>query len=225
MALFPKNGQDRPFGQFDLLDATMPKGGEVMTLVAVSTAPGTDKAAADVLDDGYVPDTSAVRPAASFATTGPLTPLFLADDGTAGYGVLFGVVVGAVAGQTSYGPGGGTNLGPPTFTGSGKCTLVCSPGLYGVSLDAVDTTAGGLIPSNTALTVGTALYYTSAGLLTTTANKVSGATQVGNLSEFETTGSMVTTQQFMVAALNSPSGDVSSLMQEQFYQAVFYWRP
>jgi hypothetical protein len=34
---------------------------------------------------------------------------------------------------------------------------------------------------------------------------------------------MVTTQQFMVAALNSPSGDVTSLAQQTFFQAIFYF--
>lgn|ERR1019366_5031782 len=224
MALILHNTMDRPFGQFDSLDGNVYKGGEVVTWTAVvSGASATDLASADVVDDGYVPGSSAHRTAITFASSSSSAPLFLADDGTANYGVLFGVVVGSTAGQVSYAPGKGTSLGPSTITGSGKVTCWGQAGLYGVTLDACDGTTGGLLPSNTALAVGTALYYTSAGLLTPVANKVSGGPAVGYLSEFQTTGSMVTTQQFMVAALNSPSGDVTSLAQQTFFQAIFYF--
>ena len=229
MALVLHNTMDRPFGQFDSLDASAGsyKGGEVVCLThVVAGASATDEATADVIEDGYVPAAgSPVRPAIDFArtsTSGP--PLFLSDDGTAHYGTLFGVVIGAVAGQTSYGPGGGTNLGPNTDTGSGKVTCWWQSGLYGVTLDAVDTTAGsGLLPSNGSMSVGKPLYYTSVGLLTPNAAAVASCPIVGYFSEFQTTGALVTSQQFMVAALNSPSGDVTSIQQETFYQAVFFW--
>lgn len=234
MALVLHNTMDRPFGQFDSLDASVGlyKGGECVSFASVTTAAagGTDLATADVNDDGYVPGSPGKRPAITFAgsasavTTG--NPIFLSDDGLSHYGTLFGVVVGATAGQTSFGPGGGTNLGPNTDTGSGKVTCWAQAGLYGTTLDAVDLTAStGLIPGGTNATVGHALYYTVAGLLTPTiASSPGGAGPVvGYFTEFQTTGSFVTSQQFMVAALNSPSGDVTSLQQETLYQAVYYF--
>jgi len=230
MALVLHNTMDRPLGQFDSLDAQVSlwKGGEIACWATTPYgASATDKAAADVLDDGYAPvGGTPVRPVVTIASTNSSAgagapPLFLADDGTNHYGTLFGVVVGATAGQTSFGPGGGTNLGPNTATGSGKVTLWHMAGLYGVTLDAVDSTSGtGLVTNNTGLTVGTPLQYTSLGLLTPATTLT---TKVGYFSEFQTTGSFVTSQQFMVAALNSPSGDVTSLQQQSFYQAVFYF--
>ncbi len=62
---------------------------------------------------------------------------------------------------------GGAVLGPHTATGSGKITVWHMPGLYSVSLDAADTSSStGLTTTNATLTVGDALYATSAGLLT-----------------------------------------------------------
>src|ERR1019366_5871556 len=153
MALILHNTQDRPFGQFDSLDSTTGhyKGGEIVTWTHVATpaAGGTDLATADVLQDGYVPGAAATRTAVTFASSATDAPLFLSDDGCAHYGVLFGVVLGANVGRVSYGPGGGTNLGPPTDVASGKVTCWAQSGLYGVTLDAVDITPNtGLIPSN-----------------------------------------------------------------------------
>ena len=233
MALMLKNTMDRPFGQFDLLDATYKagvRGGEVMTWVSVTdlAGGGTDEASADVNEDGYAYNKT--RPAVTFAGATSI-PLFLSDDGGLsgpGYGTLLGAVVGGQVGQQANGPFSysGAVLGPGTWVGSGKCTLWGQAGLYGVTLDAVDTTAStGLIPTNSSATVGAALSYTSGALLTLNSggNKVSGAPVVGYMTEFQTTGSLVTSQQFMVAALNSPSGDVSSLVQQTFYQVEFYF--
>ena len=73
----------------------------------------------------------------------------------------------------------------------------------------------GLQPTNTSLDVGAALTYTAAGLLTPTATGTpayGGSTaNVARLVEFTTNGSLVTTPNSLVAALNSPSGNVSSV--------------
>jgi hypothetical protein len=160
-----------PLGQFDGLDSdvlTM-KGGEVVSFASVTTSgqpgvftPGIDDGAFDVFD-GYINSAGTFkRPAVTrlfqtSGTVGPFAttrPLMLSDDGIAGYGTLFGAVVGGAVGQQINNPSvftyTGALLGPHTATGSGKVTCWDKPGLYGVSLDAVDTTAvTGLVPGNT----------------------------------------------------------------------------
>jgi hypothetical protein len=238
----------QPLGQFDGYDADFLtlKGGEVVTFGAVATpgqpgvfSPGFDKAAYDAFD-GYVnPASVAMRPVVTrtYSGTGALPgvsgtsrPLMLADEGILGYGTLFGSVVGGTVGQQVNGPNTftGAILGPHTATGSGKVTCWEKPGLYAVSLDACDTTVStGLQPTNTSLSVGAALSFTSTGLLTPTATGVlaSGATTCARLIEFATNGSLVTTPNYLVAALNSPSGNVSSVGPRQFAFAVFYFNP
>lgn len=245
----------QPLGQFDGYDADYltVKGGEVCTFGSVATfgQPGTtqsgfDKGAYDAFD-GYVnpaspaQDVGPRRPvvthtfgglgaagvlySVSLAGSG-LRPLMLTDDGITGYGTLFGSVVGGIVGQQVNGPNSftGAILGPATQTGSGKITCWEKPGLYAVSLDACDPV--NLQPTNTALDVGASLSYTAAGLLTPSANALytSGA-NVGRLVEFATNGSLVTTPNSLVAALNSPSGNVSSVGPRQFAFAVFYFNP
>lgn len=227
----------QPLGQFDGYDADYltVKGGEVCTFggVPTSSQPGVtvsgDKAAYDAFD-GYVNPAwpAAVRPVVTHTFSGSVLfgvstasrPLMLTDDGIAGYGTLFGSVVGGVVGQVST---GGSVLGPHTATGSGKITCWEKPGLYAVSLDAVDTNAStGLQPTNTALSVGSAVSFVSTtGVLTPgTSNGV-----VGRLVEFATNGSLVTTPNSLVAALNSPSGNVSSVGPRSFAYAVIYFNP
>jgi hypothetical protein len=255
-----------PLGQFDVVDAelTLFKGGEVCSFAAVltNTQPGVttsglDQAAYDVFD-GYVqnPAGTYLRPAVSknwqaavsgsapylpYVGTSPTftRPLFLADDGILGYGTLFGAVVGGTVGQQVNGPGSytGAILGPNTATGSGKMTLWDKPGLYAVSLDAVDTTAAtGLVPTNTThgLTVGSQLFFTPAtagnggGLLTPTAASACNTTNcpaVATFIEFNTNGSLVTTPNYLVAALNSPSGNVASPSGRNFTFATIVFRP
>lgn len=207
MALKPLQAQ-LPLGQFDGLDTefTTLKGGEVVGLVG--SVLGADKAAAD-LNDGYVGTTVKRRPVVTKSLTTGMRPLWLSDDGTTGYGTLFGTVVGGTAGQVVT---GGASLGPHTATGSGKVTCWAMPGLYAVSLDAVDTNATtGLAPSNSTLTVGAALYATSAGLLTpNAASSFEGALVVARLIEFTTSGSLVTTPNNLVSAANSPSGNAAA---------------
>jgi len=244
----------QPLGQFDGYDTDYltVKGGEVCTFGSVATLgqpgvsqAGYDKAAFDAFD-GYVnPSLVAKRPVVTHTfgagTTGVLPsvaaqgtsprPLMLTDEGILGYGTLFGAVVGGTVGQQANGPNTytGAVLGPHTATGSGKITCWEKPGLYAVSLDACDTNAStGLQPTNTTLDVGTALGFTSAGLLTPSGSGqdiTAGATKVGRLVEFATNGSLVTTPNSLVAALNSPSGNVSSVGPRSFAFAVFYFNP
>jgi hypothetical protein len=261
----------QPLGQFDGVDAEtlLFKGGEVCSFAStvtnsqpgVTTA-GLDQAAYDVFD-GYVnvsgtfkrPAVSRnwnaasagnyVYPQAGGTIVGTVRAgaFFLSDDGITGYGTLFGAVVGGTVGQQVNGPNSytGAVLGPSTATGSGKITLWDKPGLYAVSLDAVDTGAAGLVPTNTSLLVGTPLTFTpggyalGGGLLTpansnnTAANLVGGALAtaptVATLVEFNTNGSLVTTPNYLVAALNSPSGNVSSVQARAFTFATIYFQP
>src|SRR5690606_11230044 len=157
MALVLKQPGFQPLGQFDGVDGitTSVKGGEVGTFTQVTDS---DQKAAD--NDGYVPG-GVYRPA--ITTNLPSTiaaPLGLVDDGIGGYGTLFGSVLGAVAGQKSFGPGDySTAIGPHTAAASGKLTFWTKPGTYAATLDAVDTTLNsGLVPSNATLTIGAALY-------------------------------------------------------------------
>lgn len=206
---------------YDTLTASL-KGGEVATIIGFPVL-GSDKAAADSDgSDGYV---GLNRPVATTALTSGDRPLFLVDEGTSGYGTLFGVVVGASVGQTSYGPGGGTNLGPGTGVASGKWTLWGNPGHYAVTLDAVDTGANGLVPSNSSLAIGDGIYATAAGLLTTSAGSVFESVVLGRFLNFEPFkgGSLVTTPVSLVSAVNSPSG--SELTHRRFARALISWNP
>lgn len=219
----------QPLGQYDGLDTEVLtlKGGEVVTFSSV-VVPSTDKAASDAFADGYVAPSSRVVVTKTLLSTS--RPLMLADEGITGYGTLFGTVVGGTVGQQVNGPNSvtGAVLGPHTATGSGKVTCWEKPGLYAVSLDACDpNVTNGLQPQNPTLTTGSALYATSAGLLTPTlASSAGGAGPVvGRFVEFETNGSLVTTPNSLVAALNSPSGNVSSVTSKVFAFATFYFGP
>jgi hypothetical protein len=210
----------QPLGQFDGHDdeyLTL-KGGEVVTLASRALSTG-DKAAKDSFD-GYVPPAN--RAVVTKTLTATSRPLFLADEGITGYGTLFGSVVGGVVGQLTT----GAVLGPHTATGSGKVTCWDKPGLYAVSLDAVDTTAGtGLVVTHATLTTGSPLYYTAGGLLTPTlASSPGGAGPVvARFVDFETNGSLVTSTNHMVTALNSPSG--SAAPTKNFSFAVIHFNP
>ncbi len=211
----------QPLGQFDGLDTEVLtlKGGEVVTFGSTVVPPG-DKAASDSFD-GYVAPSS--RPVVTKTLSNGSRPLMLADDGITGYGTLFGSVVGGTVGQQVT---GGAVLGPHTATGSGKVTCWEKPGVYAVSLDACDTNATtGLQPTNTTpLAPGAALYASLTGLLTPNSSGVSN-NLCGRFIEFETNGSLVTTPNKLVAALNSPSGLVSSVGPRQFAFAAFYFNP
>lgn len=204
----------QPLGQFDGYDGDYLTilGGEVGTLRAVGLTDG-DHAAKDADgSDGYVGTSTKVRPAVTKTLVSGNRPLFLLDEGTSGYGTLFGSVLGGIAGQLTT----GTVLGPHTATGSGKVTCWDKPGLYAVTLNAVDTAADGLVPSNAALSVGDPLYATAAGLLTPEASRSFEATLVvARFVEFSTNGSMVTT----------PVHLVTTLQQLTFTEAVIHFNP
>ena len=209
-----------PLGQFDGHDDIYltVKGGEIGTIVGVAAT--EDKGAADV-DDGYV-NSSNQRPVVTTALTSGDRPLFLIDEGISGYGTLFGSVIGGLAGQIADGVGqyNGQVLGPHTAAASGKLTLWDKPGLYAVTLDAVDTTEGtGLIPGS--VPVAAALYATSAGLLTPTSASAFEAVVLGRFINFEPYkgGSLVTTPVSLVSAANS-SGQASGM-----HRAVFTFNP
>ena len=222
MALKILQSGNQPLGQFDALDAqaTSCLGGEVASFTYVSIVAGTDNAAEDV-DDGYVAQAN-TRPAATTTLVPGTRPLFLVDEGTAGYGTLFGEVVGGAVGKTVT---GGAQLGPHTATGSGKWTLWDKPGLYAVTLDAVDTTVNsGLVPTNPALSGGDILYATAAGLLTPDVTAAFEAVTVARFIEFTSSKSLVTSNKSLVEALNSPSGTTTAPGVE-FVEAVIHFNP
>lgn len=162
MSLRPITTGLQPIGIFDGYDADLLtiKGGEVLTLAAIALA-STDLATADVLD-GYAGTTAKTRAILTKTLGDTSKTLFLADDGNSGYGTLFGTLVGGITGQQVS----GTRVGPATAVGSGKITAWSAPGLYSITLDAVDTAADGIVPSNTSLASGVSLTATTAGLLT-----------------------------------------------------------
>lgn len=212
----------QPLGQFDAIDHDIATtlGGEVARLRYINVN-NPDLHAADA-DDGYVGIAIQTRPVVTTTLVAGSRPLFLTDDGIAGYGTLFGTVVGGTVGQNVT----GTVLGPSSATGSGKITLWDKPGLYGVTLDAVDTTAvTGLVPLNATLAGGAPLYATAAGLLTPNVGAAFEAIVLARFIEFSTNGSLVTTPARFVSAQNSPVGDVSSLLVNQFTQAVIHFNP
>jgi hypothetical protein len=200
----------QPLGQFDGLDSIYltVKGGEVATITGAPVK-GTDKDTgfASVGSDGYVQSNNldGYRPVVTTVLVSGARPLCLVDDGVAGYGTMFGSIIGGIAGQISDGLGvqNGTLIGPHTATGSGKLTLWDKPGTYAVTLDAVDTTAGtGLLPTNPNVWIGGKLYATAAGKLTPTQASAFENIGVGNFLNFETYkgGALVTTPVSLVRA-------------------------
>jgi len=216
MALVLLGNTGQPFGQFDGYDAllTTMLGGEVATLVGYDIT-GSDKKASDV-NDGYVKanlggGAQKLRPIVTTTLGGTELPLFLTDDGTDNYGTLFGSVVGGSVGQVVS---GGTSLGPSSMTGSGKVTLWMNPGLYGVTVDALDAT----LAASITLTVGAQLFFTSAGKLCLTAQKVGSAPCVGRVVEFSTGNTLVNTPRSLTRV-----GVAGGTLQ--FKHLVITWNP
>jgi len=216
----------QPLGQFDGYDSVYltVRGGEVGTIIGVVR--GTDRATADVVNDGYVGNT---RPVVTTNLTSGDRPLFLIDDGIWGYGTLFGSVIGGIAGQISYGLGQApaTQLGPHTAAASGKLTLWDKPGTYAVTLDAVDTTAAtGLVPTNATLAIGAPLYATPVGLLTPNVGAAFENVVVGRFLNFEPWkgGSLVTTPLRLVSGANSPVGQ-GQPQANAFNRALIHFNP
>lgn len=209
-----------PYGQFDGYDALTSSmlGGEIATLVGVGLN-NADKKAKDI-EDGYANSALSPfqRPVVSLAAASSAKPLFLTDDGTANYGTLFGTIVGGTAGQVVS---GGTSLGPSTMTGSGKVTLWSQAGLYGVTLDAVDTAADGLVVTNGALGVGTGLTWspTNGKLTLVGSTAAAGNTTVAaRFVEFSTGDTLVTTPRSLTR-LSAAGGML------QFKYAVINFNP
>lgn len=180
---------------FDCLDAQMStiKGGEVLGL-SYQALPG-DLASADELTDGYTSYARRTRAVATNTLVSGMRPLFLADDGLAGYGTLFGSVVGGTAGAAVT----PSAINVSSIVASGKVTAWSGPGLFAVTLDAVDTaTANGLHPENLTLNGNAALYATTAGKLTPNSAIQFENIVVARFVEFQTIGSKVSTQASMV---------------------------
>lgn len=229
MALKLLQAGREPLGQFDGLDSEVLtlKGGEVVTFSSVTAPnpPGTDLGASDAFDGYTNPSAVRKRPVITRNVATSARPLMLSDDGIAGYGTLFGTVVGGTVGQVSV---GGAVLGPHTATGSGKVTCWANPGLYAVSLDACDTAAvDGLQPTNVTLNTGAALTWvpasTSGGQLTPVGSTAAAGNTVvaARFISFETNGSLVNTPNYLVSALNSPTGTAATTLQFAF--AAFYF--
>lgn len=228
MALKLKQPGIQPSGQFDGADAivTTVKGGEVGVIKGVSTT--ADLAAYDASGaDGYVGALPGTRPVVTTDLDSGDRPLGLIDDGTLGYGTLFGSVLGATVGQESFGPGTtGTFLGPHTAAASGKLTFWMKPGTYAVTLDATDPNAStGLQVTHPTLAIGDALYATAAGLLTPTSGSAFEAVVLGRFLNFETNGSLVTTPISLASAANSPVGLPGVAQQRMFTEALFEFAP
>ncbi len=214
-----------PLGQFDGLDTEIftIKGGEVVTFDSIGLNSG-DKAAPDVYD-GYAHGATnsgfenvGLRTVVRLVKTGNPRPLMLADEGLAGYGTMFGNLVGGSSGSITA----GASFGPHTAAGSGKITCWDKPGVYAVTLDAVDTaTLDPKVAGSTPVKAGTALYtQAGTGLLTTVATS---GNKVGNFIEFNTGGSLVNTAAGMAMALSGASATYP--LNRGFRFAMFQFNP
>lgn len=196
-----------PLGGFDGLDTEIftLKGGEVVTFDSIPNSLG-DKAAADVYD-GYAHGNTGVgvtdanvglRTVVRLVKSGTPRPLMLADDGLTGYGTMFGTLVGGQIGAATV----GASFGPHSAAGSGKVTCWDKPGVYAVSLDAIDaTTLAPALAFGTGPKAGTGLYsQAGTGLLTST---TTSGNKVGSFIEFSSGGSLVNTSAGMAAAFGS----------------------
>jgi hypothetical protein len=238
MALILLQPNALPIGQYDSVDGytTTILGGEICTFTTVTV--GSDSAAADALDGYLNPGTSRAALTINLPADG-YGPFYLTDDGIKNYGTLFGTVVGGTVGQVSFGPGSSVPsadlLGPHTALGSGKWSAWQAPGLYGVTLDALDTTVQPTAASG--CTPGAALYAFNTtqahpGRLTATstaASVVTGLNGVGTVMarfvEFHTNGALVTTPNRLVSALNSPSSTVGGVLSNSLFMAVINFFP
>lgn len=213
MALYIYQPGIQPLGQFDGYDTDLAgiMGGEIGTLrLAPRHNIAAEKAAYDVFS-GLTNSVANKRVAITTTIDGyTVRPLWLLDEGTTGYGTLFGQVIGTPAGLSTT----GANLGPHTTAGSGKVTCWDKPGLYAVSVDAVDTSGDGLVVTNAALVPGLALCPQSNGKLTPTTSGTALAVTVGRFIEFETHPFLVTTPPSLVGATETAVRAIFSYMVE-----------
>jgi len=168
-----------PCGQFDGYTGEGPVawlGGEVAVLI-------TDES---VDANGYF--NVFARP----AKTGDIGPFYLTDDGTLGYGVIFGNTVMKTDTGFVSGSDAATRLGPASYAASGKVTLWDKPGLYAVTPDALSMTQGDL----DAAKPGDSLTVTADGKLETS-GALAGA--VASVVSYHMNESLVTTGGAVVA--------------------------
>jgi len=210
MALYIYNPGCQPLGQFDFLDSYLTtygvNGGEAGTLTtAARYLTSTEKASSDTYD-GYENSSTLKRPAVMNCINATSTrPIWLLDEGTTGYGTLFGQVIGSPAGLSTT----STNLGPHTMAGSGKVTCWDKPGLYAISTDAVDARSGGFIFSNASVTVGCVVDVVKQGVghgrLTPAGGTNAVGVTIGNFVEFEVSPFLVNTPPSLVGATQTPT--------------------
>jgi hypothetical protein len=212
----------RPLGQFDVKDDDLDaiQGGKYVEL---EDASATEGYAADVGQVG--PLSPAAGPTKAFeALTFALNSRTegnmggLADDGTTGYGTLYGTVIGGTAGQgTGLGAQptkGVVTVGPTSALASGKVTVWHAPGLYGVDTAAMAT--ANAVDTDTALNApvyAREAAQTDKGSLTDSASNagVQMAIYVGSVTD----SSLVSTSERAVT-----SGLFTSTDREYF--AIYY---
>lgn len=135
----------QPAGQFDLADGLSPVGGECGIVAAQA-----GNSAADV-------HATMLQVELGNVTAGTASTVYhgLVDEGSTGYGTLFGNVIGGTVGQgTGFGASstaGVVVVGPNSSAASGKATLWDKPGLYGVDDNAFIANAVGASADNAAL--------------------------------------------------------------------------
>ena len=205
------------------------KGGEVGRLTSVAyvwpQTASSDKASADCYQGFANKGTtrSVVTHTFPEISKGAYRPLYLLDEGTNGYGLVFGSVVGGVIGQVVPNPSDystfGLNLGLHTAYGSGKVTCWDKPGLYATTLDAV---AHSVTATGSQASPGDALYVNTSGQLTLTPEEAhdfgtTTPTIVGRFMEFSTDGSLVTTKRSNAVEVGtSPASLVATRLVFQF---------
>ena len=189
-----------PIGHFDLIDSYQSAllGGEVGTVFGVTRTNTSTEVAAYDARDGYDHVSNVHRVGvANSINASTARPLWLLDEGTLGYGTLFGQVIGTPAGLSTT----GTNIGPHTAAGSGKVTCWDKPGIYAVSVDAVNTAADGLtLTSSITLSPGLEIRCLKSGKLTPVGSTGAVAVEVGRFLEFETSPYLVRTPNSLVGA-------------------------
>ncbi len=208
MALYILNPGLQPLGLFDFLDADMSalQGGLIGALDEAARVNGlTEKAAADVFD-GYVADLvdvgtpAASRPVLRLADTSsePNNLFYLLDDGTTGYGTMFGTLIGNPVGLSTTVASGGVALGPSSAQGSGKATAWDKAGLYAVSTDVLAADVLGGANLNDTPLPGELLYRGSTSAKLTRATTSSD--KIALFVELTSSGSLVTTPGKLVGA-------------------------
>jgi hypothetical protein len=165
-----------PLGQFDLKASQTILGGECVRL-SQTTSDGGAKDTTQFIDNGSseipmfelggthdAPGSAVIGPTSagvqgavisagsilaprSATGYGYVTLFGLADDGTSGYGTLFGELIGGNAGRATS-VSGATVIGPASHVASGKVTVWTQAGLYGVAGTPASLIDGGVCLPN-----------------------------------------------------------------------------